>query len=186
MPNRLAVFLFVVVLMSNGIMGSADAQGVAADFALANGLNEPRGVAVEEASRVLYVADTVNNRVLRYDSIDTLSATSEPAAVLGQLDFAGHWANQGHPTPSQGSLDSPFGLWVDSASTLWVADSGNSRVVWWANAHALANGSLATGYVGQSSWTTVNLTRDPDFLYVPGGVVTGADGTLWVADGANR
>jgi hypothetical protein len=47
----------------------------------------------------------------------------------------------------------------------------------------LGNGSLATGYVGQSSWTTVNLTGGPDFLFYPAGVVTGADGTLLVAGG---
>ena len=118
MANRWPVFLFVVVMLLNG-MDTADAQGVEADFALANGLNEPRGVAVDEASRVLYVADTVNNRVLRYDSLDTLLATSAPTAVLGQLDFSGTSPNRGSSSPSQGSLDYPIDLWVDSASTLY-------------------------------------------------------------------
>ena len=105
-------------------MGTADAQGVAADFALANGLNEPRGVAVDEASRVLYVADTVNNRVLRYDSLDTISATTTPTAVLGQVDFSGTSPNRGGGFPLQGSLDYPIDLWVDSAFTLcqWNID----------------------------------------------------------------
>ena len=179
MSNRYV--LLVVVVLTLNAAGTSDAQGVAADFALTNLLDQPRGVAVDEVNRALYVADTVNSRVLRYDSIDTISATTSPTAVLGQLDFSGHFANQGQPTPSQGSLFFPFGLWVDSASTLWVADSQNSRVVWWANAHTLGNGSLATGYVGQSSWT--NFTTGPDYLFVPTGVVTGPDGTLWIAGG---
>jgi len=112
-------------------MGTADAQGVVADFALANGLSsaEPRGVAIDEALRVLYVADSANHRVLRYDSMDTISATTWPAAVFGQLDFAGRYANQGLSAPSQGSICYPWGVWVDAASTLWVADTGNGRVV---------------------------------------------------------
>jgi sugar lactone lactonase YvrE len=174
MVNGWSVFLFITLVL-NG-MGSTDAQGVAADFALTNDLSEPRGIAVDEANRVFYVADALNHRVLRYDSMDTISATSWPAAVFGQLDFAGRYANQGLSTPSQGSLCYPWGLWVDAASTLWVADTGNGRVVWWANAHALGNGSLATGYVGQASWT--NVTSGPDYLLAPTGVVTGPDGTL--------
>jgi len=47
-------------------------------------------------SRVLYVADTANSRVLRYGSLDTISATT---AVFGQLNFSGIIANQGRPTP---------------------------------------------------------------------------------------
>jgi len=179
MANGGSVFLFVVGLMLSAV-GSADAQGIAADFALTNGLSEPRGIAVDEASRVLYVADTLNSRVLRYDSLDTISAPSQPTAVLGQPNFTFTLPNQSRSAPSQGSLYYPWGVWVDSASTLWVADTVNDRVVWWADAHTLSNGSLATGYVGQPSWT--NVTSGPDFLYAPRGVVSGADGTLWVAD----
>jgi len=129
MANGGSVFLFVVVVLMLNCVGIADAQGVAADFALTNLLDQPRGVAVDEVNRALYVADTVNSRILRYDSMDTISATTSPTAVLGQLDFSGHFANQGRPTPSQGSLSFPFGLWVDSASTLWVAGGKRYRTI---------------------------------------------------------
>ena len=79
MSNRYV--LLVVVVLTLNAAGTSDAQGVAADFALTNLLDQPRGVAVDEVNRALYVADTVN-RVLRYDSIDTISATTEKNFVV--------------------------------------------------------------------------------------------------------
>lgn len=82
-----------------GSAGSADGQ-----------LQNPRGVSVNQATGDVYVADTGNDRVVRYDRDGRL------VAVIDTAD--------GVP------LDNPWDVAVNEvANTLWVADTGNDRVV---------------------------------------------------------
>jgi tripartite motif-containing protein 71 len=72
--------------------------------------NDPAGVAVDPKGRI-FVADTGNHRVERFDS---------SGVYVGEFGGFGHDA---------GRFDRPTALWVDGALAVWVLDQGNARVV---------------------------------------------------------
>jgi len=98
----------------------------------------------------LFVADSVNNRVLIWDNAPT-DATMAANVVLGQPSVNVGAINQGNPAPSASSLRIPFSVAV-SGTRVVVADSGNNRVLLW-------NGPVATNapanvVLGQPDKTT--------------------------------
>jgi hypothetical protein len=107
-------------------------------------LNVPTGIAACGAG--IAVADAWNHRVLVWRSAPQCAHT--PAdLVLGQPDFASSAANRGAAAPNAASLFWPYGVHWDGAM-LWVADSGNRRVLGW---HGLParNGAPADRVLGQ-------------------------------------
>ncbi|MEW6353790.1 MAG: hypothetical protein AB1469_05775 [Pseudomonadota bacterium] len=108
-------------------------------------LNVPTGVCACGAG--LAVADAWNHRVLIWKELPTQSHT--PAdIVLGQDDFANIAANRGAEAPDADTLFWPYGVYWDGAR-LWVADSGNRRVLMWRGVPE-RNGQAADGVLGQS------------------------------------
>ena len=89
------------------------------------GFNGPIGLAVDPLSGNLYVADFNNSRVVRFQSPFANPTRIEPDAVYGQPNFNSRTAS----TPSSSSLNQPRAVAFDPAGNLWVADSGNHRVV---------------------------------------------------------
>jgi hypothetical protein len=111
------------------------------------GLHLPTGLAL--AGDLLLVADAWNHRLLAFDAA-LATDDPEPVWVLGQDDLAGISANRG-ADPDGASLYWPFGLlWHDG--WLWVADTGNRRVLGW---HGLPGGGLAgtRDAGGRLEWT---------------------------------
>ena len=100
----------------------------------------------------LWVSSPDLNRVSRFASAATKSNGANADNVLGQIDFVTFGA-----ATTQGGLRSPHGLAVDLAGNLYVADSGNHRVLVFRNADLGANGRDATTVLGQSSPTTNTL-----------------------------
>jgi uncharacterized protein (TIGR03437 family) len=94
----------------------------------ASSMSKPRAVACDAAGN-LWVADTGNNRVLRF-AANSLSSTPPPPAdtVIGQKDFASFAPNAGGQVSASG-LNTPSGLTFDAQGNLYVADSNNNRVV---------------------------------------------------------
>ncbi len=82
------------------------------------------GIAVDPATGNLYVADTVNNRVLRFAAPFSNPNRVEPDAVYGQPGFS----TAGATTTNKG-LNQPRGVAIDFEGNLWIADTGNHRVV---------------------------------------------------------
>lgn len=81
-------------------------------------LNNPQGVAVDALGN-LYIADTGNSRIRRVDRRGLITTF----AGTGEHGFSG----DGGPATAA-ALDGPYGLDVDAAGNVFVADSGNFRI----------------------------------------------------------
>lgn len=105
-------------------------------------LCEPFGVAVDGAG-TLYVADSINNRVLVYFHAGQKSLAAPADLVLGQSNFSATASNDvpaggarayrcQSPAPaSRCSLSSPMELSLDPQGDLLVPDVDNNRVLLW-------------------------------------------------------
>jgi sugar lactone lactonase YvrE len=110
----------------------------------ANSLSNPRGVALDSAGG-LYVADTANNRVLYYPNGSTTATR-----VYGQGGvFTTAIANKGGL--SANSLNQPSAVALDFLGGLYIADTGNHRILYFPNP---AITTTATSVYGQPNFTT--------------------------------
>lgn len=148
-----------------------------------NTLRRPSGVAYN--GRMLAVADTDNNRVLVWTS---LPATNEAPAnfVVGQADFTSFRSNQPR-APRPETLRLPQGVWLDANDGLWVADTGNDRVLYYGRitsngqAPVLTLGQADAGSYDQAPFFSNDVKIRADTMLSPMSVTT--DGTrLFVAD----
>jgi|GEM_PF-1185515 len=175
---------------AEAVLGQADFTSSTANrgsTVAANSLYEPHGIYVTP-SGALYVADTRNNRILRFDNAESASDGANADAVLGQADFTSNDPNR-RRNPAANSLRSPMDVYVDASGNLWASDWLNHRVLRYDNVAAKADGADADGVLGQESFTT-NLriwksNTDADSFVYPSGVAVGSDGALWVADTGN-
>ncbi|MFN7928676.1 MAG: hypothetical protein U0Y68_12135, partial [Blastocatellia bacterium] len=148
-------------------------------------LNSPAAVAVDPISHKVFVADNLNNRVLRYSSLAALSNGNAAEGVFGQNDFT---TSLFPSPPTASSMSQPTDVFVDSAGRLWVADGNNDRVLRFDNAATKANGAAADGVLGQPGFVTKNFVNPPtaSSLTSPVGVFADTGGRLWVADSLNH
>jgi len=129
-------------------------------------LNEPYGLAVDSAGG-LYIADSFNHRVLHYPS-----GSTSADRVYGQLgSFSSQTANKSGV--SKDSLYQPFGLAIDSAGGLYIADYGNHRVLHYPSGSTSAD--WAYGQLGSFS-----------SLFGPSGVALDSAGGVYIADHSNN
>jgi len=166
---------------ANAVLGQADFSASAANRggpAAAGTLARPTGLAVDAARR-LYVADTGNHRVLVFGPpyADGMAAR----VVVGQDDFAGALANRGAPAPTSESLAAPQGLALDLVGNLWVADTGNARVLQFSGYIEGQNRS-PDGVLGQPGFTTAAANLTARGLSAPVGLAIDGDSHLWVVD----
>lgn len=140
----------------------------------------PQGVWVDTEDR-LWVADFANNRVLRFDSISTKSNGASADGVLGQANFTTSASGGG-----ASAIDSPFGISISSAGTLFVASAFGNRVLRFNNAASLGNGAGATAVLGQADFASTTAGLSATQFSRPGGVTITPDDTLWVCDENNR
>ncbi|BDC48031.1 hypothetical protein F183_A03470 [Bryobacterales bacterium F-183] len=101
---------------TNGASGFSG-DGLAATSAR---LRSPQGVAVDSAGNV-YIADWGNNRVRRIN----------PEGIITTIVGNGQTAASGDGGPALSAGVSPFGVAVDSAGNLYIADDANSRIRKW-------------------------------------------------------
>jgi uncharacterized protein (TIGR03437 family) len=153
--------------------GSVDA-GMAVDL----NSNPPR----------LYVADTYNHRVLGYRDLRNLQFGAKADIVIGQPDFQQtipNYPNRSAVT-SASSLFAPTGLIVDPDGNLYVADTGNSRVLRFPKPFDnYVPGSLekADLVLGQSSFTATKITDPfPTTMSQPYGLALTINAGLAVSD----
>jgi len=131
----------------------------------------PKDAAPEPNTGNLYISDTGNSRIVKYDSSGTyLFAFGLPTPTVGG------------PTPWPGSTPGPYGLTVASDNKVYVADAGFSRIMKFD-----ASGVLPTG---ASTWGTYGSADDsliPQFAN-PQGIGIGPEptGYIYVADTGNN
>ncbi len=151
------------------------------------GMNQPYQLFVDE-NDMLWVADQLNHRVLRFDNASTVTFSSgnppQAAQVLGQAGF-----NTSNTATTQSGMNSPSGVWAvgsGSAKRLFVADKNNNRVLRFDNVMAKGNGGSADVVLGQSAFNTNATGTGAGQMNTPIGVMVDASGTLWVTENVNK
>jgi sugar lactone lactonase YvrE len=87
-----------------------------------------------DSSQNLYVADTYNNRVMRW-----ASGASSGVMVAGNGTFGS----------SSGQVYYPYGIWVDSSSNIFIAEYQLNRLTKWAS--GASTGITVAGISGSAS-----------------------------------
>ena len=153
----------------DAVYGQPDMTGTAANGSgnPASSLRNPTGVAIDAAGN-LWIADTGNNRVLRYPAATLGSSSPQADIVLGQRDFLQSGRNRSGPTVSSSGFDTPAGLAFDSRGNLFVSDAANSRVL------------RFTPPFTPDSAASVIVSMPAGRNTIPGGI-TVSDGQLYVA-----
>jgi sugar lactone lactonase YvrE len=102
-----------------GSSGSADGTGSAARF------NSPQGVAVDGSGSV-YVADHSNNTIRKVTPVGTNWVVRTLAGLAGPQSETFYGSADG--TGSAARFSNPYGVAVDGAGNLYVADSSNNTI----------------------------------------------------------
>jgi len=182
------------------IIGQTDAYSTTSNGSgTASGLNSPSGIAVDKNGN-LYVADSNNNRILRYPKpFGQSSQFPIPDLVIGQPSFSSRGANYTGAVGATGLFLANnntvyiVGLTLDTAGNLWVVDAGNRRVLEY-QASDIANGGqgiAAKVVLGQPDFTitqTALNTGAPQAAIttnqfaIPAAIAFDAAGRLYVSD----
>ena len=148
----------VTTLAGSGIQGFADGTGSAARF------YNPSDVAVDSSGTV-YVADAGNHRIRKISSTGVVTTL----AGSGTRGFA-------NGTGSATQFDNPYGVAVDSAGTVYVADAGNHRI------RKISSTGVVTTLAGSGTRGFANGTGSATQFYNPYGVAVDSAGTVYIGD----
>jgi poly(3-hydroxybutyrate) depolymerase/sugar lactone lactonase YvrE len=134
-------------------------------------LSFPAGLAVDR-ERNLYVADSENHRIRKVAADGTVSTF----AGIGTAGFSG---DQGPAAAAQ--LNAPWGLAVDGAGNLLIADTGNHRV-----RKVALDGTISTvAGIGTRGFSGDGGKAMAAQLNQPCGVASDSQGNLFVVDRLN-
>lgn len=174
---------------------SRDPRGPVPGSDLSTGLYQPVGLAVDSKGN-LYVADTGNNRVMRYPTpFQQNTQLLSPDLVLGQKDFNSRAPNQGlsNPTEKTLSIQNQFiGIAFDNSGNLWVSDGVNNRVLRYPASSLGSQAAFdpaADVVLGQPDFLTTAIPKDFNVvskttLSQPGAIAFSPSGVMFVADSA--
>jgi Chitobiase/beta-hexosaminidase C-terminal domain/FG-GAP-like repeat/Bacterial Ig-like domain (group 3) len=140
----------------------------------------PFGVTTDSSGN-LYIADTFNNVIRKVNATNAVISTVAGNGYGAGVNGSGGYTGDGGAATSA-ELNQPFGVAVDSAGNLYIADANNLviRVV------AAASGIISTVAGDGSACTSAGGDGGPatsaGFCY-PAGVTADGAGNLYVADG---
>jgi sugar lactone lactonase YvrE len=148
---------------SAGQSGSANGTNDTARF------SQPTGVAVDSADN-LYVADYGNRTIREVSSNGVVTTLAGSPGQSGSVDG----------TNSTARFASPFGLAVDGAGNVYVADSFNSNI------RMIAAGGVVTTVAGSAEqYGSADGEGSAARFFAPADVAAGNGGNLAVADTGN-
>jgi sugar lactone lactonase YvrE len=152
----------LTLVAGNGTAGFSGDNGPATSAQLDTSFET--SLTVDSAGNV-YIADGNNNRIRKVSN--GLIAT---VAGSGTAGFSG---DNGPATSAQ--LHEPYGIAVDSAGNLYIADTGNQRI------RKVSNGVITT-VAGGGTQVSANGPATSALLLSPNGVVVDPAGNLYIAD----
>ncbi|CAF1056683.1 unnamed protein product [Adineta steineri] len=115
-----------------------------------------------DQKRTIYSTGYLTHRIVKI-----IEGNDEPILVAGQSDKSGDDFDK---------FDEPSGVYVDEQETIYVADSGNHRIMRWLR--DATNGTLIAGGNGRGS--------SPDQFDLPSDVSLDREGNLYVTDMINN
>lgn len=179
-------------------IGQLSLQTGSANLVEGREFNNPLGMALDTSRNppALYVADTFNNRVLGFRNANAFTNGQHADIVIGQIDFVS--ANPQGPSVAGGRTTGttvPTGLIVDSKGNLYVADTGNNRILRFPTPFSQtsqfpdlvigqASFNTNTANAGGPSEKTLNFFSGTNPLAVY--LTFDTSGNLWVADAGNN
>jgi sugar lactone lactonase YvrE len=191
--------------VANGAGGQIDRSHNAPNYVDAIGEDAPGGIAVDAASdpphRHLYVADSTNNRVLGWNDVSSYVSAQPAGIAFGQPDLFSYKCNNGVAGGDVAglgpdSLCGPARMAVDQKGNLYVADSGNNRVLVYNTPFNAASGEPGAGdgvadfvYGQGGAFTTRNCNLDgasATTLCNPAAVALDGAGNIYIADAGNN
>ncbi|PWU19678.1 MAG: hypothetical protein C5B50_06100 [Verrucomicrobia bacterium] len=147
-----------------GYSGTNDGTGSSARFLL------PGGVGVDVTGNV-YVADTANSTIRKITPAGAVTTLAGLPGSIGSADGTGSNARFNHP----------YGVAVDAAGSLYVADTYNSTVRKVTPAGVVTTLAGLAGSTGSTDATGSNARFN-----FPWGIAVDSSGTLYVADTSNN
>ena len=150
----------MVSTLAGSTQGNTDGTGTSAQF------NYPRGVAVDGAGNV-YVADEYNHRIRKITASGVVSTLAGSAS--GYTDGTG----------TSAKFKNPYGVAVDGAGNVYVADRSNHRI------RKITTSGVVSTLAGSSQGYTDGTGTSAQFYY-PSGVAVDSAGNVYVADKDNH
>jgi len=146
-----------------GVAGSTDAVGTAASF------NFPTGIAIDSGN-TLYVADYENHVIRKITSDGTVSTLAGLAGNKGSADGTGGAAR----------FNFPRSVAVNSAGTVYVADSGNNTI------RTISPGGAVLTLAGSAASGSADGIGTAARFNGPGGIAVGSSSSnIFVSDSGN-
>jgi sugar lactone lactonase YvrE len=144
--------------------GSADGTGSVARF------SDPRGVAVDKADNV-YVVDTANYTIRKVTSTGVVTTLAGLAGNSGSTDGTGSTAR----------FHRPQGVAVDSATNLYVGNTGNNTI------RKVTPAGMVTTLAGLvDGYGSADGTGSEARFFSPSGVAVDTWGNVYVGDSGNH
>jgi uncharacterized protein YjiK len=146
-----------------GSSGSVEGTGSNARF------NQPWGIAVDSAGN-LYLGDSMNSAIRKVTSAGVVSTLAGGGGGVGIADGTGGSAR----------FNLPYGIAVDKAGNLYVADSGNNTIRKITSAGVVSTLAGLAGSSGSADGAGSNARFSQ-----PWGIAADSAGNLYVADPVN-
>ncbi len=136
--------------------------------AISSGLFYPSSVAIDSTG-IIYIADTYNHRIRKVDSSGIIT-------TIAGTGTAGYSVDNGYASAAM--LNYPYGIAVDTADNLYIADTWNQRIRVITSSVIITTigGNGMIGYSGDNGYATSASMRFPKGLAVdPWGIIYIAD-----------
>ncbi|MDI1317097.1 T9SS type A sorting domain-containing protein [Flavobacterium sp.] len=140
------------------LSGFADGAPTVARF------KNPQGIAIDNATGILYIADTTNNRIRKIATDGTVST------------FAGSFAGYSDDQGTAAYFNNPIGITIDASKNLYIGDYYNSVI------RKVEPTGLVSTYAGNGSSEYMDGIGNVASFYFPVGVASDTSGNVYVAD----